>query len=181
MALALEPFAFGEEDAVLRDHEVAAEDDVGGRLVDPGVGVDVGGEGAARLLADQLAPIVGLGHEVVGGGQVQEHGGAFDRVVARRRDGRPEVFADLDREHDPGRVRQGEEEDAPKGARLAGEGRLVGHRVPGRREPALLVVLLVVRQEGLGDEPEQTARLADGGDVEEPAVQGHGQAARREP
>ena len=176
VALALEPLAFGEKDAVLRDDQMAVEDDVGGRLVDSGVGVDVGGEGAAGLLAHQLAAIVGLGHEVVGRGQVQEDGGAFDRVVARRRDGGPEVFTDLDREHHPGRVRHPEEERRAEGSGLAGESRLVGHRVPGRREPAFFVVLLVVRQEGLGHEAEQAARLADGGDVEQPAVQGHGQA-----
>ena len=98
LAVAAEALALGEEDAVLGDQQVAAEDEVGRRLVDAGVGVDVGGERAARLLAHQLAAVLGLGHEVVRGRGVQEHGGARDRVARARRDRRPEVLADLDRE-----------------------------------------------------------------------------------
>ena len=178
VAVAPVALPFGEENAVLRDHEVAPEDDVGGRLVDPGVGVHVGGESAARLLADELAPIVRLGHEIVGGGEVQDHGGAGDRVMARRGDGRPEVLAHLGGEHDFGGVLEREQEVGAEGHALPRDRGLVGDRVPGRGEPTLLVVLLVVGNEGLGDEPQETALLAKGRDVEEAAVQGHGQSDR---
>ena len=141
----------------------AAEDHVGGRLVDAGVGVDVRGEGAARLLAHQLPPVVGLGHEVVRGREVEEDGGPRHRVAAARRDRGPEVLADLDREDDAAARRQ---------ARTGGRGRK-GTRWPAtvassdtasraEAEPALLVVLLVVRQEALGDDAQESARSGRG-------------------
>ena len=176
LALAAEALALGEEDAVLGHEQVAAEDEVGRGLVDAGVRVDVRRERAARLLAHELPAVLGLGHEVVRGRRVQQHGGARDRVARARGDRRPEVLADLDGEGDPGVLRELEEEVRAEGGRLAGEAHLGLAGLARRGEPPLLVVLLVAGEERLGHDPEDPARLQHRRRVEEPASLEHRQA-----
>ena len=60
LPVAAEALALGQQHAVLGDQQVPAEDQVGRRLVDSGVGVGVGRERAARLLAHQLAAVLCL-------------------------------------------------------------------------------------------------------------------------
>ncbi len=175
LALPAEALPLGEENAVLGDQQVAAEDEVGRGLVDAGVGEDVGGEGAAGLLAHELPAVLGLGHEVVRGRGVQDDGGARDRVARAGRDRGPEVLADLDREGDPGVLRQPEEEVRAEGGRLAGQAHLALARLARRREPAFLVVLLVAGEEGLRHHPQDPARLEDRRGVEEAAALQHGE------
>ena len=178
LAVPAEALPLGEQDAVLGDHQVAAEDEVGRGLVDAGVGVDVGGERPARLLAHELAAVLGLGHEVVRGRGVEQHGGARDRVARARGDRRPEVLADLDGEGDAGVLRQLEQEVRAEGGRLAGEAHLALARLARRGEPALLVVLLVAGEERLRHDAQDPARLEDRRRVEEPAALEHRQAER---
>ncbi len=170
LAVPPEALPLGEQHAVLGDQQVAAEDEVGRGLVDARVGVDVGGERAARLLAHQLAAVLGLGHEVVRGRGVQEDGGARDRVARAGRDRGPEVLADLDGEGHPGVLRQLEQEVRAEGNGLAGEAHLGLARLARGREPPLLVVLLVPGEEGLRHDPEDPARLQHRRRVEESAA-----------
>ena len=121
LAVPAEALALGEQDAVLGDQQVAAEDEVGRGLVDAGVGVDVGGERAARLLAHQLAAVLGLGHEVVRGRGVQEDGGARDRVARARAGSAP---------RGPRRSRP---RGSPRGPPAAGTGGPCRRERPGRR------------------------------------------------
>ncbi len=74
VALAREPARLAEDDAVFGDHRVAAEDDVLRGLADAARGVDVGADGARRLLRDQRAPVVRLADQFVGGRQVRPRG-----------------------------------------------------------------------------------------------------------
>ena len=180
LAVPAEALPLGEQDAVLGDQEVAAEDEVGRGLVDAGVGVDVGGERPARLLAHQLAAVLGLGHEVVRGRGVQQDGGARDRVARARGDRRPEVLADLDGERHAGVLRQLEQDVGAEGSRLAGEAHLALACLARGGEPALLVVLLVAREEGLRHDAQEAARLDDRRRVEEPAALQHRQAEHQD-
>ena len=181
LAVAPEALPLGEQDAVLGDQQVAAEDEVGRRLVDAGVGVDVGGERAAGLLAHQLAAVLGLGDEVVRGRGVQDHGGARDGVMRAGRDRGPEVLADLDGEGDPGLLRQLEQQVRAEGAVWPARRSSPLERLARRGEPALLVVLLVAGQEGLRHDAEQPARLEHRRGVEEPAPAGAPAAPRPPP
>jgi hypothetical protein len=97
----LEPSAFGDDRAVLGDQGVAAEDDVLRRLHRSARDVHIGRVEPARLLLDQLPAVVGLGHPVVARREVENHLGAGEGVIAARRRGSPQVFADLDRERHP--------------------------------------------------------------------------------
>ena len=178
VAVAPEALPLGEEGAVLGHQEVAAEDEVGGGLVHARVGEHVGGEGPPRLLADQLAAVLRLGHEVGGGRGVQDHGRPRHRVAAAGGDGGPEVLADLDREGHSRLVRHPEEQLGAEGRGGAGQEHLALLDLAGRGEPALLVELVVPGQERLRHHPEQPPLLHQGGAVEEAAVLGHGQADR---
>ena len=175
LAVAAEALALREHGRVLGDEEVAAEDDVGRGLVDAGVGIDVGGDGAARLHLHQLAAVFRLAHEVVRRRGAQQHGGPRHGVEAARRHGRPEVLADL---HPQAHARlrlEREQQARAEGRRRPRQHHLAAGGFSRRREPALLVVLLVARQVGLRDDTQQPAGLDDRGRIEESPLERHGQ------
>src|SRR5207244_12450098 len=58
----------GQQDAIFRDHAMAAEDHVGGRFPYSAGGVDISGDAAPRLVHDQLPPIAALADDFVAGG-----------------------------------------------------------------------------------------------------------------
>ena len=161
----------GEEDAVFGDHVVASEDQVGGGLPLPGVGVDVAAQQPARLPRHQGAAVGGLAHRLVGGGEVEDEGGARPG----RPDGgglrRPQVLADLHADDQPGQLGAVEEVAVRQADLLAaqGEGDL---RSGAGGEPAPLVELAVVGQMGLGHQAQDLALVEDGGAVVELAVPG---------
>jgi hypothetical protein len=175
VAVALEALALREQHAVLRDHQVPAEHDVGRRLVDAGVGVHVRGERPARLLAYELAAILGFPHEVVRRRRVQDHRRPRHGVARARRDRRPEVLADLDGERHARLVAQLEQQVGPEGSGLPREPHVCFARLARGREPALLVVLLVARQKRLGHDAQDAPALQHGRGVEEPVALQHRQ------
>jgi hypothetical protein len=87
----------------------------------------------------------------------------------------PEVLADLDREGHLGLLRQLKEEVRAEGGGLAGQTHVAPPRLPRRREPAFLVVLLVAGKEGLRHHAEETACLQHRGRVEQAAALEHRQ------
>ena len=160
----------GQEHPVLRHHQVAVEDEVRRRLVHAGVGVHVARQRTARLLTHQLPPVLGLGHEVRRSRRVQKHRGPGHGVEAAGWNRRPEVLADLNGQGHAGLVRDLEEKVDPEGAGLATESDLALPRLSRRGEPALLVVLLVSGQVGLGHHAEDLAVLDDGCRIVEPSL-----------
>ena len=102
LRLVAEALGLGQELAVLVDHGVAVPGQIGGRLAVARARIEVGREAAAGLARHELAPVVGLAHGDVGGREIQQHRGAGQRGVGRRRHRHPEVLADL---HEEGRQR----------------------------------------------------------------------------
>ena len=169
LPVAPETLSLGQEHAVLRHHQVAVENEVGRRLVHAGVGVDVAGQGAARLLTHQLPAVVGLRHEHRRRGGVEKNRGPGHRMDRARRDRGPEVLADLHSQRHPRLFRHLEKKVDPEGHGLAGEPDVALPRLSRRREPSLLVVLPVAGQVGLGNHTQQLAALEHGGRVEQPS------------
>ena len=124
----------------------------------------------------QLAPILCLAHQVVRGRRVQDHRRPRHRVPRARRDRRPQVLADLDGDRDRRLVAQLEQQVRPEGRRLPRQPNVAFARLARRREPALLVVLLVAGEERLGHDAQDPPRLQHRGCVEEPPALEHRKA-----
>ena len=104
--------------------------------------------GTRGLLPDELAPVVGLGDELVAGRRVHDDVRAADRETGRWRIGRPEVFADLDSKQDRASTKEQvgvyrERFEARQGHR--------GIDAETRGEPASFVELAGIGQVLLGD------------------------------
>ena len=164
---------FAEDDAVLGDDAVAGEDQVGARFAEARRGVDVAGDASARLLGDERPQVMVLADQLVAGRQVEDEVGAQQGQLGAGRDGHPQVLADLDA--DAGLA--GLEDQVAVQRHLAPADR--DHRLlqaRGRREPALLLELLVGGQVALGHHPEDLALLEGDGGVDQLAA-GHQRAA----
>ncbi len=148
---------FGQEVAELVDHPLAIPGEVGGALAGAGGRVGVGGGGARRLRATKHVALVGLADGDVRGREVREDRGACQRARRRRRDGGPEVLADLHVEDEAVEVARVEDQVAPERYLLAAHPDRLPEDVAAVGEPALLVVLPVVGQEALRDDAEQPA------------------------
>jgi hypothetical protein len=162
-----EAFALGQQGAVLGHQQLAGKHQVGGRLVHAGVGVRVGAQPAAGLHLEQLAPVLGLHHQLVGGGKAEDHGGPGQSVQAAGRHRHPEVLADLGGQRDPGLALQGEEQVRTKGDAGAEKAHAVASGLAHRRKPALLVELAVAGKVGLGDDAQDPTALDQDRTVEE--------------
>ena len=172
LALAPEALALGQDRPVLRDQELPPEDDVGRGLVHTAVRVDVPAHPAGRLHLHQLAPELRLRHQLVRRRRAEDDGGAGGRVAGGRRHRRPQVLADLDRDRHARLVRDLEQHVGAERHVLSAQAQLLAHRLAGRGEPALLVVLAIARQVRLGHDPQQAPRLDHGRAVEEPPLGG---------
>ncbi len=95
-----EPLRLGQAVAVLVHHRLAVPCQVGRGLTLPGGGVQIGGEAASGLGGAELPAILRLGHQRVGGRNVDEHGGPTESGQAAGGDGHPQVLADLDVEYE---------------------------------------------------------------------------------
>ena len=168
--LLFEPEAsrFAEYPAVFGDDAVAGEHQIGGRFAEACRAVDVSREGAGRLLGHELTQVGVLAHRFGRRREVEDHLGAVEREVRRRRNGGPEVLADFDAEFravDPER-----EVRAEVGALFRDGDRLFRDAGAGC-EPAVFVELRIVGDVGLGYDAQHTAlRENDGAVVERRAV-----------
>ena len=101
--------ALGQQGAVLGHDVVAVEDQIGGGLPLPGVGVDIAAHQPGGLAAHQAAAVLGLAHQLVGGGQVEDNGGP--RLGQGHRGGRggPQILTDLHPHSEAGHALAGED------------------------------------------------------------------------
>ncbi len=111
-----EPLRLGQHRAVLGDQRVPGPHQIGRGLARPGPGVEIGCQTARRLLAHQVAPVVHLPQQFVAGRPVDQHRRARQRHVAAGRTHRPQVLADLDPDHQPGRFSAAKSRSVPHGA-----------------------------------------------------------------
>ena len=172
--------ALREQAAVLRNEVVAGEDEVLRGLARAGARVDVAADKAGALAAHQLAAVVGLADERVGGAEVADERGAGLRVANRRRLRDPEVLADLRRHHELRQLLAGEELTRAKGdVQLARH--VYGHDV-GRAgdEVASLVELVVGGDVTFGHHAEDRAGRDGGAAVVELGVHAHGRAHQQQ-
>ena len=141
----------GQQGPIFRDQVVAGEDQVGGGLPLPGVGIDVAADQPGGLAGDQAAAVVRLAHGFVAGGEVEDEGGARTGQSGGGGLRGPQVLAELHAQDQVG--------DAVKCKDLAvGDGDVdLPHphtgepaRLPGR-EPPLLVKFPVIGQMSLGE------------------------------
>ena len=158
-----------QQGAVLRDDVVAAEHQVGGGLPLPGVGVHIAAQQAARLPRHQIAAVVRLAHRLIGGGQVQNQGGA--RPGQGRGGGlrRPQVLADLHPDDQIGDLLTGPDQTVGQAHLLTAQSDQVVHILAGS-EPPLLIKLPIVGQVDLRDQAQNLALLDQGSTVVQLAV-----------
>ena len=99
----------GHQGAVLSHDVMAVEDQVCGGLPLPGVGVDIAAHQPGGLAAHQAAAVLGLAHQLVGGGQVEDNGGP--RLGQGHRGGRggPQILTDLHPHSEAGHALAGED------------------------------------------------------------------------
>ena len=171
-----EPLRFGEQVAALVDQRLAVPAEVGRRFAEPGRRVQVGGEAARRLHADEAVPVVGLADRDVRCRQVDQHRRAGERGIARRRDRHPDVLADLAgdlQERQVGRLEDQVGAEGHVGVEQAHRGR---HRGVAGLELARLVELAVVRQVGLRHDAEDAAVADHRRAIEEAMVDAQRQA-----
>ena len=119
-----EPPGLGQDAAVLGDEAVPAEHDVGRRFARPARRIDVPAEAPAGRIRHKLSAVRRLANGLVAGAQVGEHRRPGHRLQRARRDRPPQVFADLDAEHEPGELRRRafKEQVRPERHRLPGHG-----------------------------------------------------------
>ena len=159
----------GQEGAVLGDQVVAGEHQVGGGLPLPGVGIDVAAQQPGGLAGDQGAAVIGLAHHLVGGGQVEDHGGP--RLGQGHGGGRggPQILTDLHPHHQVGHGVAGPDLPVPYADLLAAQIQ-EDIQVLAGGEPAPLVELPIVGDIGLGHQAQDLPLVDDRRAVVELAV-----------
>ena len=168
--LLFEPEAsrFAEYPAVFGADAVAGEHQIGGRFAEACRAVDVSREGAGRLLGHELTQVGVLAHRFGRRREVEDHLGAVEREVRRRRNGGPEVLADFDAEF---RAVDPEREGRAEVGALFRDGDRLFRDAGAGCEPAVFVELRIVGDVGLGYDAQHTAlRENDGAVVERRAV-----------
>ena len=162
-----------QQSAVLVDESLAAEDDVLRALPIAATAIDIAADAARALLRQEALQVGVFAYGIAVGTEVEND------VRAREGQGRagrhrcPEVFAKFHAKH----AGRGVEEQAGADLDLLSADEHSAFRHIGTAlEPALLVELLVVGQEGLRHEAEYLAALHDGSTVEQGSAIRHRQA-----
>ena len=156
---------------------MSAEYQVGGGLPLTGTGVDVAGGETGGLPRHQTAAARALTGGLVGGGQVQDDGGAVVGQRTGRRVGAPQILADLHAHDEVGHVLAGEELVGGEVHLLPGQ-----HHVPARillgggGKTAALGELTVVGDEALGHHAQHLAPVDHRGAVVQLVVMAQGEA-----
>ncbi len=165
-----ESLRLAEDRAVLGDERVPAEDDVLRGFARAAGRVDVGADAAGGLLRHERPPVVRLADQLVRRRQVEDDVGAVQDLEGARGQRAPEVLADLDADHQLRRAPGAEQQVGADRHVAIPEAHLAGEQVPRRREPPLLVVLLVAGDVRLRHEAVHDPARHDRGGVEEGAL-----------
>ncbi len=176
VALARELPRLADDRAVFRHDQVAAEHHVLGGLADAARGVDVGADGAGRLLRDQRPPVIRLAHQLVRRGEVGDEVRPVQRLERAGRQRSPEVLADLHADDEALEAARAEQQVGADGDDAVADAHLAGDEVARGGEPALLVVFLVAGNIGLRDEAVDDAPREDRGGVEQVPLGGEREA-----
>ena len=145
----------------------------------PGVGIEIRAQQPCRLLADECAAVVRLADGLVAGGEIGDDGRAREGVRRARRQRRPEILTDLDRERKGGHGRAAEQQLCAKRRGLTGKRHAL--RDAGRRgEVAALIKFTVIGNVRFGHKTQKLPAADDGGAVIELAGNGGGQPDERD-
>ena len=175
-ATVAEGFALREQTAVLGHEVVPGEDEVLRGLARACTRVDVAADEARTLAAHEVAAVVRLADDGVGGAEVADQRGAGLRMRNRGRRGHPEVLADLGRHHELGELQAREEQVGAKEHVLLATHGDEERLCRAGDEVAPLVELVVVGDVGLGDNSEDGAVRDSRRAVVELAARAHGHA-----
>ena len=148
----------GQNGTVFRHDVVAGKHQIGGGFALTGVGVHIAAHQPSALAGHQ-APAVGrLTCQLIGGGQVQDQGGARPGQVDGGGLGGPQILADLHADHQIGHIVAGKQVAVRQGDILPAQGNGGLHPGPGGKPP-LLIELPVVGQIGLGYQAQNLSAL----------------------
>ena len=147
-----------QQGAVFRDQVVAGEHHVGGRLSLAGVGVHIAAHQPGGLARHQGAAVVRLPHQLIGGGEVQNHSRALPGQLHGGGRRSPQVLADLHPDHQVWHGVAGEGLVRTKAHMLSAQLDPMLHAMAGG-EPPLLIKLPVIGQISLGDQPQNLSIL----------------------
>ena len=176
VALHREPLALGQLGTQFVDRGLSVPGEVGSAFPPARGGKDVGGHRPRRLAGRQHRPVVGLADHHIGRRKVQEDAGPGERLAGRGWKWSPVVLADLHPEDETrpaldAEDQIGTEAGAVTGHIAAAAGIQLGR---GGGEPALLIVLPIVGQVGLGNDTPEPAVGHDHGRVVEALLVPHG-------
>ena len=161
--------AFRQQRTVFADEIVRGKDHVGGGFAVAGVGIEIGAQEPRGLLRDELTAIFGLSGGLVAGGKIHNDGRAGQCVRRARRQRRPEILADLRRQHEFRHGAAAEQQLRAEQRLLPGEADAPDAGWRGG-EVAALIEFAVVRNVGFRNEAEQPPAADDGRAVVELAV-----------
>ena len=179
--VALKARRFGQKRAVLRDQAVAAEDEVLSRFAGARGGIDVAGDAAGRLIADQLPAISRLADRFVAGGKIGQDRRPMNALERTGRHGNPQVFADFDADDQAfDSSSAGEKQVDAEGDVFAADTDRPAVRGRRRGEEAGVVKLLVSGQIGLRNDAED-APACDGRRTVEDLIVDQQRQARQAP
>lgn len=156
--------------AAVRHQPVAVPCQVGRRFAEARRAVQLRRQVLRRRHADEVATVLPLADRDVRRREIREHGGAGERRERARRDGRPEVLADLRVQREPVHVRERHEDVGAERDVVTEELDRVAARRRRRLEPARLVELAIAGRVGLRCHGDGPAAVERHGAVEEAAV-----------
>ena len=145
-----------QNSAVLGDQVVAGEHHVLRALTVPGGSIQVAAQQAGRLVGHQCPAVLGLADGLIAGGKICDHGRTGQRVEGGRRQGAPQILADLHAQHKAGHLAAAEQQGGAKRHLLTTHLHQL-HLGAARGELALFVELAVVGQIGLGHKTQNAA------------------------
>ena len=151
---------FREHGAVFTDHVVTGKDHVRGAFARTRAAEHIRGVGAGALALHEQTPVVHLCDRLVARAEVQEDAGAAVREQCGRRNGSPEVFADLHADVEERHLAAAEHEAVAKRCLLPEELHLLDG-FQGCGIGALFVKLAVVAKVRLGNYAQHTSVLHD--------------------
>ena len=163
--------AFRHKRAVFVDQRLPIPGEVGGGFALTGRAVDVCRQAAAGLIGDKQAPIARFCHGDIGRGDVDEDSRSGHRGIRGRRNGNPQVFANLHEECEQWLVLGLEKQPIAEGnVALAAQIDRVPEAMVGRRELAQLVEFPIIRQISLGDQAKNASLAHHRGAIEKQAI-----------
>ena len=147
-----------QQGTVFRDHIVAGEHHIGGGLSLSGIRVHITAHQPGGLACHQGAAVVRLAHQLIGCGEVQNHGGALPGQLHGGRRRGPQILADLHADHQVGHGVAGKGLVRTETHMLPAQLNPVLHAAAGCKPP-LLIKLPIIGQIDLGNQPQNLSFL----------------------